>query len=160
MARRGAGAKNSQYRHGWTGTSLHNRWRDFRARCGNPKHKRYAGYGGRGITYADEWRDFEEFCRWALENGYRETLQLDRIDNDGPYAPHNCRWVTPAQNARNRRDNRRYNFFGVEMVIKDAANRFGLPPSTITDRIDRGWTPEAAVDPFCEQPKTKSATTS
>lgn len=139
------GIRNSQFRHGWTGTSLHNRWREFRARCRNPKHKSFHNYGGRGIYVADEWHNFEEFVRWAGDNGYRTDYELDRIDNDGPYSPDNCRWVPAAVNARNRRDNRRYIFFGQPLVIEDAARLYGIPPQTITDRIDRGMTPEQAV---------------
>jgi hypothetical protein len=88
--------------HGLTGTSLHSRWRTLRARCRNPNSQRYADYGGRGISCDPQWDDFRAFAEWAHANGFREELQLDRIDNDGDYTPGNCRWVTPHENMMNR----------------------------------------------------------
>jgi hypothetical protein len=63
----------------------------------------YKYYGARGITVCDEWIKPEPFLEWALANGYRDDLQIDRIDPDGNYEPTNCRWVTPKENANNRR---------------------------------------------------------
>lgn len=74
----------------------------MKGRCCNAKHRSYPRYGGRGIHICQEWlTGFETFHGWALANGYRQGLQLDRIDNDGPYSPENCRWVTPAVNMQN-----------------------------------------------------------
>lgn len=84
---------------------LYNLWVTMRTRCNNPHRKKYKDYGGRGIKVCDEWnRSAKAFCEWALSNGYAEGLQLDRINNDKGYGPDNCRWVTPKQNSRNRRD--------------------------------------------------------
>lgn len=83
-------------------------------RCYNPKVKDYPNYGGRGIYVCDEWRNFTPrdknhtdgliaFYNWAIENGYQIGLSIDHIDNDGPYAPWNCRWVTNKMQANNKR---------------------------------------------------------
>ena len=90
--------------HGLSSTALHNVWGSMLDRCRNPKCKSYPNYGGRGITVCEEWlRSFEAFYLWATNNGYSHGLQLDRCDNDGPYAPWNCRWVTQKANCQNTR---------------------------------------------------------
>ena len=67
--------------------------------------KPYPNYGGRGITICDEWlSDSEQFVAWALANDYAEGLEIDRIDNDGHYAPESCRFVPYKHNVRNRRN--------------------------------------------------------
>ena len=61
-------------------------------------------YQDRGITVCDEWLVFENFRDWALSHGYKEGLQIDRVNNDAGYCPENCRWVTPKENVNNRRN--------------------------------------------------------
>lgn len=72
-------------------------------RCHDERDKSWGRYGGRGIVVCDAWRgDPRAFVDWAITHGWQVGLQLDRRDNDGPYAPENCRFVTPAVNMANR----------------------------------------------------------
>jgi hypothetical protein len=91
--------------HGMKHTLLYGRWCGMISRVSNPNVKCYKDYGGRGISVCDEWRDFRNFMKWALENGYEEgfDLEIDRINNDGNYEPLNCRFTTTSINARNKR---------------------------------------------------------
>jgi hypothetical protein len=71
-------------------------------RCENPRNSAWHRYGGRGISVCADWHSIQIFTDWALANGYRRDLEIDRIDNDGTYEPNNCRFVTHAENMRNR----------------------------------------------------------
>lgn len=81
-------------------------WSGMKARCLNPNATSYKNYGARGVKVCNEWMEFEKFHNWAIQNGYDEGLQLDRIDNDGNYEPTNCRWVDRTTNMINQRRNR------------------------------------------------------
>ena len=82
-------------------TVLYSRFRGMWRRCTDMNLHTYKNYGGRGISVADEWKDFLVFAEWAIKNGFAQSLQLDRIDNNGDYSPANCRYVTPRVNRRN-----------------------------------------------------------
>ena len=93
--------------HGMYKTRLYSVWNNMLVRAGafkgaSEKEKHY--YQDRGITVCSEWLVFENFRDWALSHGYKEGLQIDRVDNDKGYCPENCRWVTPKENANNRRN--------------------------------------------------------
>ena len=87
----------------WPNTKLKYTFENMHARCYNPNTARYDRYGGRGIKICDEWLyDRNKFIDWAMNNGFADDLTIDRIDNDGDYTPDNCRWVSQADNNRNR----------------------------------------------------------
>lgn len=79
-------------------------WKLMLARCEDQKHASYKHYGARGIAVCEDWRaDYIAFLDWAMENGYKDNLTLDRIDVNGNYEPSNCRWVTWEEQAKNKR---------------------------------------------------------
>ena len=93
--------------HGMSKTRIYSVWRDMLKRAGVRKgasEKEKHNYQDRGITVCDEWLVFENFRDWALSHGYKEDLQIDRVNNDASYCPENCRWVTPKENTNNRRN--------------------------------------------------------
>lgn len=100
-------ARESHTTHGMYKTRIYIIWGSMLTRTGIWKgadEQTKREYQDRGITVCDEWLVFENFRDWALSNGYRDDLQIDRIDNDKGYCPENCRWVTPKENCNNRRN--------------------------------------------------------
>ncbi len=98
-------------KHGMRNTRLYYVWQNMLTRTGaikgaNERLKR--DYIDRGITVCDEWKTFENFRDWALSHNYSGGLQIDRIDNESGYSHSNCRWVSPRENCRNKRNNLRY----------------------------------------------------
>lgn len=98
------GKYHSRYKHGGTGTKLHNIWRGMKSRCYNSNSSRYEYFGGKGIKMYLEWRYyFFEFRKWALANNYKEGLSIDRIKKSEGYNPGNCQWITKSEHSRKTR---------------------------------------------------------
>ena len=132
--------------HEMTGTRLYRIWRGMKTRCSVVDATYYSYYGGRGITVCEEWQNsFETFRDWALGNGYRDDLSIDRIDVNGNYCPENCKWATAMQQGRNRRNNVFYEISGNAHTVPEWSRISGIGIHTIQERLKRGWTPEQAV---------------
>lgn len=94
------------HRHKLSNTNLWHVYYGILHRCYNTKDTHYANYGGKGVVICEEWKEsFDNFVEWAFSSGYKQGLQIDRIDNDGNYEPSNCRWVSLKENCRNRGSN-------------------------------------------------------
>ena len=109
-------------------TTMYSSWDHMKQRCLNPKNSNYNYYGERGITICAEWRSFEKFKRWALKNGWKNGLTIDRIDPDGNYEPSNCRWTTQIVQNRNTRILKAQNKTGYrgvyEVILKSGKKRY------------------------------------
>jgi hypothetical protein len=134
----------SSYKHGAAvgakPTPEYRAWRDMRARCYNRNSQRFPNYGARGISICPRWSDFAAFL---LDMGERPSPKhsLDRIDNDGPYAPWNCRWATSRQQANNRSTTTFVECEGELLPLSVACDRIGITRFAAYARMKRGRHP-------------------
>lgn len=131
-------------KHGLYGTPAYKTWIEINRRCFNPKFKKWANYGGRGITVCERWRTFENFLADMGERPFPKA-EIDRIDSNGHYEPGNCRWTDRATQMRNVSTNRYVTANGRTMILSDWSRETGLDTSIICTRIKNGWTEEDAV---------------
>ncbi len=132
-------------KHGLSRTRLYRIWALMKDRCTNVNCPTYSCYGGRGITFCDEWKSFENFHDWAINNGYKDLLTIDRIDVNGNYEPSNCRWSTMKEQGRNRRNNRNITINGKTMCLSEWCEIYGIDFYTVMSRLKRGWDYEKAI---------------
>lgn len=143
----GCSRKSINATHGQSGTRLYHVWLSMVQRTCNPNDKAYHNYGGRGITVCEEWRnDFATFQNWALSNGYRQGLSIDRIDNDGDYSPVNCRWASHKEQSQNTRRNHLLTFKGETKTLGEWAAYAGIGRGTLVTRLKLGWSIEKALE--------------
>lgn len=122
-------------KHGKRHTKLYKVYHSIKDRCYNNNDKNYPNYGKRGILMCDEWlSDFMNFYNWAMKNGYKEGLTIDRIDNDKGYSPYNCRWVDRKIQANNRRSNTYLTCNGKTQTITQWADELHINRATISMR--------------------------
>lgn len=121
--------------------TLFNVWRNMINRCYNVNSDRYYTYGERGIKVCDEWRnDFKKFAKWAVDNGWRVGLSIERKDRDGMYCPENCTFITMAEQARNKTNNVFLTYNGETKCVVEWCEKLGLKAKTIYKRIYDGHT--------------------
>lgn len=140
-----AALRRTATKHGLRHTPEWLAWKNMRDRCYNPKHASYHRYGGRGITVCDRWR--HDVTAFVADVGLRPSPEhsLERIDNDGPYSPENCRWATRGEQASNRRTNRMLVWGGQSRTMSSLAREFGLSVQLLYTRLKSGWPLEDAL---------------
>ena len=126
--------------HGFSKSRIYSIWSKIKLRCYNKNDEfHYNLYGKRGITVCDEWKNnFMAFYNWAMANGYKDNLTIDRINANGNYEPSNCRFVTVRVNTNNRRNTIKTVFFGKEMACTDIARKYNVPQDIVRTRIKSG----------------------
>lgn len=121
--------------HHETGTRLNRIWKGIKNRCNNKNAVKYSNYGGRGISVCKDWNEsYIKFRDWALSNGYRDDLTIDRIDNNGNYSPDNCRWVDLKAQSNNKRTNCFITYLGETHTISQWSEKLGILEGTIWER--------------------------
>lgn len=130
-------------KHGGRNSKLYRIWSNMKDRCNNPDCKAYRDYGGRGIKVCEEWTDdFSAFQKWALANGYKEGLTIDRKDNDKGYSPDNCRWTDRKIQGNNKRNCRYITYKGQRKTVAEWSEITGIPHETLLYRLNHGWETE------------------
>lgn len=139
------GTKGFFVKHGMAGTPVHLVWKAMLQRCHNPNSKSYPSYGGRGIVVCDRWR--QSFTAFMSDMGQRpEGMSVERIDNDGPYSPGNCKWATASEQGRNRRDQTHITANGETMSVSKWARKLAFPRYVLQNRLTRGWSHERVIN--------------
>ncbi len=141
-------------KHGLYKTRIYKTWQNMKSRCNNPNASKYYLYGGKGIKVCEEWEnDFLSFYNWAMNNGYKEELTLDRINPDKDYCPENCKWATYKEQ-NSHLSGKAMEIFseviieykGEQLNMTEWAKRLGLKPKTLHSRYQRGWTIERMLE--------------
>lgn len=115
-------------------------WQNMKQRCSKESHISYKHYGARGILVCDEWKnDFMNFYNWAMANGYKDNLTIDRIDVNGNYEPNNCRWVNMKTQQRNRTNNHLVTLNGETKCMLEWCEIYHLQYNTVLRRLKNGW---------------------
>lgn len=132
--------------HGLCYTRIYKTYRNMLNRCFNENDCNYKDYGNRGITMCNEWRnDFMNFYNWAMQNGYNDNLEIERINNNDGYSPTNCRWATRKEQTRNTRRNKMFTLDGQTLTLTDWCIKLNINYERTRGRLRNGWKFEDAI---------------
>lgn len=125
---------------------LYRIWHNMKTRCYLETAPNYKYYGGKGIKVCNVWRyNFYAFYYWAVDNGYSNNLEIDRINNNGDYELNNCRWVDKYIQNNNTKKNKFITWKNKTQTIAQWAKEYGLYSSLVAIRLRRGWSIEKAL---------------
>lgn len=125
---------------------LMNIFTGMRKRCYNTNRQGYKNYGGRGIKICDDWlANRQSFYDWALNNGYKDNLTIDRIDNNGNYSPDNCRWISREEQGYNKTTTHYLTYGGVRKSLIEWAKELNIDYDVFRSRVKLGWSMERII---------------
>ncbi len=125
--------------HGQSRTPLYNIWCGMKQRCSDPRAENWQHYGARGIKVCARWNNsFEAFLE-DMGAGYASGLSIERRDVDGDYELSNCTWIPRRHQARNKTTTHWMESPWGRLILSDVAERIGINPSTLHERIQKGW---------------------
>jgi hypothetical protein len=126
-------------KHGLSKTTEYFSWNAMLSRCRDARNDSYENYGGRGIRVCERWHSFEKFL---ADMGKKPAVgyTIERIDNALGYMPGNCRWATPTEQGRNRRNNSIIEMNGERRPVSEWGEVLHINPASIATRKRRGVT--------------------
>lgn len=141
--------KKANCTHQESKTRLYKIWSNIKSRCFTETTTEYENYGGRGITVCDEWKDsYEAFRDWAINNGYNDSLTIERINVNGNYCPENCKWATNIEQANNTRTNHFITYKDETHTLTEWSRILEIPRARLQYRINKMTVEEAFTKPF------------
>lgn len=130
-------------KHGLCNTRIYEIWWGIVQRCKDKNSRNYKNYGAKGITLCEEWGKFIPFYEWAILNGYKDDLTIERIDNSQGYYPDNCCWKTAKEH---RSTNVFYVVNGEKLTIAEISEKYGVNYQCLHKRLRKyKWSIEKAI---------------
>ena len=123
------------------------------SRCYDSGCRSYKTYGARGITVCAEWvESYEVFYNWALTNGWRAGLTIERKNVNLGYSPENCCFIPASEQQSNTTRSHFLEWRGERLTISQWERKLKVGRGAIQHRVDRGWTlDEIFTQPFKSQ---------
>lgn len=140
---------SKNHKHKMSYTPLHYRWLNIKDRCNNSRNGSYQRYGGRGIKVCEEWNNnFQAFYDWAVSNGYKESLSIERKDVNKGYSPSNCEWIPMIEQANNRRSTIWIKHEDEKMNLMQLSKKVGINYGTLLRRYNNGYRGDSLIRPL------------
>jgi hypothetical protein len=136
--------KHGHCQRGMKRSKIYAAWANIWRRTTDPKNDHFEFYGGRGIVVCERWSEFESFLA-DMGEPPSPKHSIERIDNNGPYSPDNCRWIPLADQAKNKRTTRWVVWHGQRMCFEDACRSEGISSKIVYKRMKRGWPLDRAL---------------
>ena len=144
--------------HKLSHTKIYQQWAGMCARRNRKTHGSYKNYGARGISVCKEWNDsFEAFYNWAMANGFKDGLTIERIDNNGDYCPENCMLIPKSEQSKNRRNCIFLTYNNQTKGLKEWSKITGVKYGTLLKRYHQDKDPQHVLKEFVEDDITNRA---